>query len=638
VYNTLLTRKYLTSKVIPLLAVAGVFLGSSSILVVWSVMGGFLKMLLDSGRSHVGDVMIEWPGTGFGHYDELVEDLEARPEIFAAAPTISTMAVVQYPDKRNLTLSLIGVDADSYHRITEFRDSLWWKPVEKPENKDYEGRDLRVTSAMPALSVWIPVATTNTSARIDDFLKKDLAPEAVDALRQAQTQLSELASDARETAKRVKTGEAGAAEAFVAKAAPRYDQIRELVHQGVSGNAHEEDLYTSKREKLGDHLFDLGEAIRHLGTMDVRRDNLQRKYEQGVDLSVKDPVTGAELPSIILGVEASTFNRRQIEGYYIPMERASIRVPNGWRTVNIPIAGYTVGLTVLPSDSSGSKMDIKTQSFAIANEFKTGIYELDRGFALASLPFVQQLLRMDETDETEEAIDPYKVVIGPDGTASFDTPTVSGRSPARVTTVLVRGKEGVPLERIRAVATEAYEVFARRHPNDVPQAGQIQIQTWRDKKQALVAAVEKETIMVVLIMSIVFVAVSFLILAIFWAIVREKTRDIGILRAIGASRAGVSSLWLGYALVIGLIGAGAGVGVAHIVVWNINDIHDWLGMTLGISVWSPEIYYISKIPNEVDPRKAGIVVLAGISFAVCGALIPAIRAAYMDPVKALRFE
>ena len=140
-----------------------------------------------------------------------------------------------------------------------------------------------------------------------------------------------------------------------------------------------------------------------------------------------------------------------------------------------------------------------------------------------------------------------------------------------------------------------------------------------------------------LLLFISFVAV-FLILAIFWSMVSEKTKDIGVLRSIGAGRLGVAWLWLRYGVVIGLSGALLGSALAHVVVWNINPIHEWLGRALGLVIWDPSVYYFPEIPHEVIPWKAGVVLLGGVTFSVLGALIPAVKAARMDPVRALRFE
>ncbi len=129
-----------------------------------------------------------------------------------------------------------------------------------------------------------------------------------------------------------------------------------------------------------------------------------------------------------------------------------------------------------------------------------------------------------------------------------------------------------------------------------------------------------------------------LILSLFWAMISEKTKDIGILRAMGASKMGVAWLWIGYGAMLGVLGAAAGIALAYLVVLNINPIHEWMGEALGISVWDPRIYYFTKIPNEVRTPHAVAVFIAGILSAMIGAIIPAWRAARMHPVQALRFE
>jgi len=77
---------------------------------------------------------------------------------------------------------------------------------------------------------------------------------------------------------------------------------------------------------------------------------------------------------------------------------------------------------------------------------------------------------------------------------------------------------------------------------------------------------------------------------------------------------------------------------AYLVVHNINPIHDWIGRQFGLVIWDPAIYYFFVIPNKVDPSKAAMVFSGAMISSVLGALVPALRAAYMDPVKALRFE
>ena len=71
---------------------------------------------------------------------------------------------------------------------------------------------------------------------------------------------------------------------------------------------------------------------------------------------------------------------------------------------------------------------------------------------------------------------------------------------------------------------------------------------------------------------------------------------------------------------------------------NINPIHEWLGTALGLYVWDPRVYYFTQIPSKVEPVRALVVGLSGVMFSLVGAIVPAVRAAAMKPVSALRFE
>src|SRR3954471_17851531 len=109
-YQALLTRRYLLSKVMPLLAMVAVLLCTAMVLITWSVMGGFLNMLVNTGRTMTGDVTITWPTTGFGYYDDLIERLEKDPAVEAAAPAIESFGLLNLPDGRNEPVIVRGVE------------------------------------------------------------------------------------------------------------------------------------------------------------------------------------------------------------------------------------------------------------------------------------------------------------------------------------------------------------------------------------------------------------------------------------------------------------------------------------------------------------------------------------------------
>ena len=89
-YHALLTNRYLTSRVIPLIAVAAVALCVALVIIVVSVMTGFLNMVRDSGRTLMGDVVISYPVTGIPHYERLIERIEELPEAQAATPVVDS--------------------------------------------------------------------------------------------------------------------------------------------------------------------------------------------------------------------------------------------------------------------------------------------------------------------------------------------------------------------------------------------------------------------------------------------------------------------------------------------------------------------------------------------------------------------
>ncbi|MEO0717162.1 MAG: FtsX-like permease family protein, partial [Planctomycetota bacterium] len=208
--------------------------------------------------------------------------------------------------------------------------------------------------------------------------------------------------------------------------------------------------------------------------------------------------------------------------------------------------------------------------------------------------------------------------------------------PARVTDIVVLGRQD-DARLTQQYVLDVYTEFAAAHP-DVPRADAIFIKTWEDQNATMIAAVKKETALVLFIFSFISLTAVFLVLAIFWAMVSEKTRDVGILRAIGASRTGIAWLWLRYGLAIGVVGSIFGLALAYTIVYNINTIHDWMGQALGISIWDPAVYYFTEIPSNVNHLHAAIIGLGGMLASTLGALWPALRAARMNPVRALRFE
>jgi lipoprotein-releasing system permease protein len=164
------------------------------------------------------------------------------------------------------------------------------------------------------------------------------------------------------------------------------------------------------------------------------------------------------------------------------------------------------------------------------------------------------------------------------------------------------------------------------------------VQTWEEKQGPILAAIDIERgILNVLLFMIVGVA-GFGILAIFSMIVVEKTRDIGVLKALGASDAGIMGIFLGYGLLLGLVGDLLGTGMGLAISRNLNAIESFLSSVTGQQVFNRQVYNFSDIPVDVQPMNVLWINVGAIAVAAVFSLLPAMKAARLQPVRALRFE
>lgn len=196
----------------------------------------------------------------------------------------------------------------------------------------------------------------------------------------------------------------------------------------------------------------------------------------------------------------------------------------------------------------------------------------------------------------------------------------------RVNSIQIRLKPGADLNEVRdrlrnAFPTHLYGIF-----------------TWQDKQGPLLAAVHMETAILNVLLFLIIAVAGFGILAVFFMIVVEKTRDVGILKALGAPGTGIMGIFLAYGLSLGLVGSGVGMAIGLVFVEHINGIADLLGKVTGQPVFDPSIYYFYKIPTIVDPVTVAWIVGGALAIAVLASVLPALRAALLHPVEALRYE
>ena len=165
----------------------------------------------------------------------------------------------------------------------------------------------------------------------------------------------------------------------------------------------------------------------------------------------------------------------------------------------------------------------------------------------------------------------------------------------------------------------------------------LEVSTWKWVHRKILAAVDTERVLLIVITGFSFIVVAFLIGSTQSMLVVEKTREIGVLRSLGASVAGTSAVFVGNAFFIGTIGALAGWGLGAAVTTNIQEIVDVLKRN-GMELFPEDIYRFSDVPIDVKLPTVLAICGGAVLFSLLGSLLPAVRASTLDPVESLHHE
>ena len=252
--------------------------------------------------------------------------------------------------------------------------------------------------------------------------------------------------------------------------------------------------------------------------------------------------------------------------------------------------------SLLTYGATGTKPAAAT--FVVTDYFQSGMSEYDSGFVYVDIRDLQRIRGMDDHP-----------------TALQVKLTDDVRSDS---------------ELIRAEIVPALQALMPRPESCV--------RSWEKMQGPLLAAIDIERAILNILLFLIVGVAGFGVLAIFSMIVSEKTRDIGILKSLGASSRGVMSIFLTYGLLLGVIGCGLGTLAGLWITHHVNEIEDWLASIRGKHVFDRDVYYFDKIPVNVEPMSVLYVNLGATAIAVLFSVLPALRAARLQPVRALRFE
>lgn len=528
-YKWFLAWRYLNTKLIAFIGIASVMLCVAMVLVVISVMGGFLDTVKARSKGLHSEIVLESNTLqGFPLYGEFSEYLSQKlPGVVrVSTPVIFSYGIFRVPiTTYTKPARVFGIHLDEYVQVNDFKKGMHY-------DRFYPG----TTTLGPQQ---IPVGGFNERNEVV------LPPELVEASRRWQ-----------------------------------------------SGESDPKDL------------------------KDFETTPYVRAYWPDLMAISSGPRVFAVAP------EAPGYRGPEWNGVIVGCDLLNIRRPDG--NFDRALArGADVALTLMPLSPSGNPLGEPPVKLPLryADDVRTGIYEIDSMTVYIDFDLLQKQLAMDEQPLTDGEI-----------------------SKARTSQLLVGLQPGVELNAAKEQITEVWnEFYANTMGTLVPQDERlmsgVQVLTWEDLQRDFIRAVEKEKVLVTLLFSMISLVAVVLVVCIFYMIVEKKTKDIGIIKALGASGAGVGGIFILYALAVGVIGSLLGLGIGSVIVWNINAIQDalaWINPQL--RVWSPDIYSFDRIPETVKALDATVIAIAAVVGTLFGSLIPAYIAARVWPVKALRYE
>jgi lipoprotein-releasing system permease protein len=233
----------------------------------------------------------------------------------------------------------------------------------------------------------------------------------------------------------------------------------------------------------------------------------------------------------------------------------------------------------------------RVKTYRIAGTFRIGMSEYDQTFVFMPLDEAQLFFNMGDTAGGIEIM-----VANPDAVGQW-----------------------------RAPIQQAAGDFAR-------------VNDWQQMQSSLFGALQVERNVMFLILTMIILVAAMNIISSMIMLVKDKSHDIAILRTMGATPGAVMRVFFIAGASIGVVGTLSGLLLGVVFCLNIESIRQFLSSLTGTELFSPEIYFLSKMPAEIDNGEVVAVVLMALALSFLATLYPAWRAARLDPVEALRYE
>ena len=609
-YKLLLIWRYLLTRRIALVSVVSVTLGVATMIVVNAVMLGFSREMENRIHGALSDVTVSaYSLRGFDDVDARIRDAQkvAGDMIDAITPTVTTPGMLSFEfgggEVITRQVQIVGIDAATNERVTAIAQYL-----QHPENRKALSFDLREDG----YDVRNPTFG-------DDGVSRPRLAEAGWKKRRADAKYEKYRWEERRRRREIleKTPQADSAPPIEDVAAstdapavdpygaalqnfpkaPTYDPMEETTADAPAAPTAPSPFDAGFPESPSLDSAPSAPELAEIGGVENAEDDSPRvpnavaatpfdglaEFETGIDKETTQE-TGA-----ILGV-----------GLVSGMRRRHLNPTTGVEELRESLAtvpGADVTLSFLGVNFENPTRAFVSDRFTVVDLYECRMAEYDESFVFVPIDRLQKLRGMIADDGTKMA-----------------------------TQLLIKAKPGVKIEDLRDRLRAAEEF-----PEQL-----FEIETWRDQQATTLAAVEMELSILNVLLFLSICVAGFGILAIFFMIVVEKTRDVGILKSLGASGNGIMQIFLLYGLALGVVGAGLGTALGFWFVANIQEVADFLSKMMGREVFDPSIYMFHQVPAIIEPATVFWIVVGSLFIAVASSVLPALRAARLKPVDALR--
>ncbi len=193
-------------------------------------------------------------------------------------------------------------------------------------------------------------------------------------------------------------------------------------------------------------------------------------------------------------------------------------------------------------------------------------------------------------------------------------------------------------QQIELFVDDPDKVDELRQPIEEAAGRQIYITDWRQRNQTFFSALQVERNVMFMILTLIVVVAALNIISGLIMLVKDKGRDIAILRTMGATSGSVMRIFFMTGAAIGTVGTLAGVLLGVVVCLNVESIRQFFSWISGTTIFNPELYFLSQLPADMNAGETVSVVVMALTLSFLATIFPAWRASRLDPVQALRYE